>query len=118
MDVRHKLHRMCELARRVGEVRHARPGRPGIPSYSLYVCLITLGCLFLLTLTCLAAMISEAALGLALDDASLPLSARLGGVLTPSTALGSVLVSRLEATGRIRFESEIVRADGESRKDR
>ena len=114
MDVRHKLHRMCELARRVGEVRHAWPGRPGISSYSLYVCLITLGCLFLLTLTCLAAMISEAALGLALDDASLP----LGGVLTPSTALGSVLVSRLEATGRIRFESEIVRADGESRKDR
>ncbi|RPD57921.1 hypothetical protein L226DRAFT_538874 [Lentinus tigrinus ALCF2SS1-7] len=66
-----------------------------------------------------ASMISEAALGLALDDASLPLSARLGGILTPSTALGSVLISRLEATGRIHFESEHIRAeDAESRKDR
>ena len=109
---------MRELARRVGKVRHARPGRSWIPSYSLYVYLITARSFTLLTFTCLAAMISEAALGLALDDASLPLSARLGGVLTPSTALGSVLVSRLEATGRIRFESEVVHADGESRKDR
>ncbi|KAI0697401.1 Saccharopine dehydrogenase-domain-containing protein [Cerioporus squamosus] len=65
-----------------------------------------------------ASMISEAALGLALDDASLPASARLGGVLTPSTGLGGVLVSRLEATGRIQFESEIVRANEESKKYR
>ncbi len=63
-------------------------------------------------------MISEAALGLVLDDASLPSSAHLGGVLTPSTGLGGVLINRLKATGRIQFESEIVRADEESRKDR
>ncbi|TFK88041.1 hypothetical protein K466DRAFT_88124 [Polyporus arcularius HHB13444] len=65
-----------------------------------------------------ASMISEAALGLVLDDASLPSSAHLGGVLTPSTGLGGVLINRLKATGRIQFESEIVRADEESRKDR
>ncbi|KAI0697402.1 Saccharopine dehydrogenase-domain-containing protein [Cerioporus squamosus] len=63
-------------------------------------------------------MISESALALALDDASLPVTARLGGVLTPATALGDALIRRLEGTGRIHFESEIVRDDEESRKDR
>ncbi|RPD70404.1 hypothetical protein L226DRAFT_227179 [Lentinus tigrinus ALCF2SS1-7] len=63
-------------------------------------------------------MISECALALALDDASLPVTARLGGVLTPATAFGDVIVRRLEATGHIHFESEIVRGGDESRKDR
>lgn len=64
------------------------------------------------------AMISECALALALDDASLPPHAHIGGVLTPATALGSVLVSRLEATGLVQFESQIVRGNEESKKDR
>ena len=63
-------------------------------------------------------MITECALALLLDDASLPAARRAGGVLTPSIAFGSVLVSRLEATGLIQFESEIVRGAEESRKDR
>ena len=63
-------------------------------------------------------MISEAALALLLDDASLPPLARFGGVLTPATALGDVLIRRLEATGTMRFESEIVRSSDESKKTR
>ncbi|KAI0752778.1 Saccharopine dehydrogenase-domain-containing protein [Daedaleopsis nitida] len=66
-----------------------------------------------------ASMIAESALGLLLDDASLPSSARLGGVLTPATALGDVLIRRLEATGTIRFESEILSSGAvESKKQR
>ncbi|TBU27867.1 Saccharopine dehydrogenase-domain-containing protein [Dichomitus squalens] len=65
-----------------------------------------------------AGMISECALALALDDASLPPHARLGGVLTPATALGSDIVSRLEASSLLHFESQIVRGQEESRKDR
>nr|VWO99198.1 Uncharacterized protein [Ganoderma boninense] len=61
---------------------------------------------------------SECALALALDDAALPPHAHIGGVLTPATALGSVLVSRLEAAGLVQFESQIVRGNEESRKDR
>ncbi|KAI0645103.1 Saccharopine dehydrogenase-domain-containing protein [Trametes meyenii] len=65
-----------------------------------------------------ATMISECALGLLLDDASLPFTARPGGVLTPATALGEVIVRRLEATGQMRFETEIVSGSEESRKQR
>ncbi|KAH9846480.1 Saccharopine dehydrogenase-domain-containing protein [Lenzites betulinus] len=65
-----------------------------------------------------AYMVSECALGLLLDDASLPASARPGGVLTPATALGDVIVRRLEGTGKVRFESEVVSVDKESRKER
>ena len=65
-----------------------------------------------------AGIISECALALALDDASLPPHAHIGGVLTPATALGSVLVSRLEAAGLVQFDSQIVRGNEESRKDR
>lgn len=67
---------------------------------------------------CPADMISESALALLLDDAALPVTAHLGGVLTPATALGDALVRRLEATGRIHFDSEIVRADDEGKKVR
>ena len=63
-------------------------------------------------------MISECALALLQDDASLPPHAHLGGVLTPATALGSVIVSRLEAANLLHFESQIVRGQEESRKDR
>lgn len=63
-------------------------------------------------------MMVESALALLLDDASLPPHARIGGVLTPATALGDVLIKRLEATGRMQFSSELVRSGDESRKDR
>ncbi|KAI0828046.1 Saccharopine dehydrogenase-domain-containing protein [Trametes gibbosa] len=65
-----------------------------------------------------ACMISECALGLLLEDSSLPVSARPGGILTPATALGDVIVRRLEGTGSMRFESEVIDADEESRKER
>ena len=60
-------------------------------------------------------MIAECALAFVLDDASLPPSARLGGILTPSTAFGDVLVRRLEATGRIHFESEVLGMGGDKK---
>ena len=53
-------------------------------------------------------MISEAALALLLDHSSLPHWVQDGGVLTPSTALGDVLVERLEKSGRMEFKSEVV----------
>ncbi|KAI0665833.1 hypothetical protein C8Q78DRAFT_1111518 [Trametes maxima] len=65
-----------------------------------------------------ATMISECALGLLLDDASLPFTARPGGILTPATALGEVVVRRLEATGQMHFETEIVTGNEESKKQR
>ena len=65
-----------------------------------------------------AVMIAEAALALLLDDASLPPLAQVGGILTPATALGDVLIRRLEATDRMHFESDIVRLDEENREDR
>lgn len=40
--------------------------------------------------------------------AGLPALVRRGGVLTPATAFGDVLVTRLEETGRFVFESQIV----------
>ncbi|KAJ7799990.1 Saccharopine dehydrogenase-domain-containing protein [Mycena olivaceomarginata] len=58
-----------------------------------------------------SALISEAALSLALTPRdALPAIGRRGGVLTPSTALGDVLVDRLAASGRVTFESSVVRA--------
>ena len=49
-------------------------------------------------------MVSEAALAIVQDYDSLPPLARQGGFLTPATALGMVLIERLEKTGRITFE--------------
>ncbi|KAI8978341.1 Saccharopine dehydrogenase-domain-containing protein [Trametes punicea] len=63
-------------------------------------------------------LIAECALGLLLDDDELPVTARPGGVLTPATALGEVIVRRLQATGRIQLESEILKSAEESRKTR
>ncbi|KAF5363351.1 hypothetical protein D9756_000263 [Leucocoprinus leucothites] len=70
-----------------------------------------------------AIMISESALCLVLPAdskesapetarAALPLLARRGGgILTPMTAFGDVLIKRLEATGRFEFSSSIVAED-------
>ncbi|OSX61816.1 hypothetical protein POSPLADRAFT_1047071 [Postia placenta MAD-698-R-SB12] len=65
-------------------------------------------------------MIGESALAILLDKASLPALANQGGILTPASALGEVLVRRLEATGRVQFESTVVRPGDteESRKAR
>ena len=57
-------------------------------------------------------MISESALALLLEHDALPAWVRKGGVLTPSTALGDVLVQRLEKTGRMSFKSELVEDGG------
>ena len=51
-------------------------------------------------------MIAECALALALDFDRLPPLSKTGGPLTPATALGHVLVERLEATGSFSFAIE------------
>ncbi|GAA5832119.1 hypothetical protein JCM11251_004246 [Rhodosporidiobolus azoricus] len=53
-----------------------------------------------------AIMIAECALALVKDIDRLPPLAKHGGFLTPATALGEVLVERLEKTGRFSFELE------------
>lgn len=64
-------------------------------------------------------MISEAALAILLSHAELPDAAKEGGVLTPASALGDVLVQRLQDSGRFEFESEVILGqDEESRKSR
>jgi len=64
-----------------------------------------------------AFMVTECALALLLSRHELPSLGREGGVLTPTTALGDVLVRRLEETGKFNFHSEVV-LNGESRKSR
>jgi short subunit dehydrogenase-like uncharacterized protein len=65
-------------------------------------------------------MISESALALVFDTPKLPALARRGGVLTPMSALGDVLIERLKDTGRFEFTSEIVpgTGQGEAKKTR
>jgi short subunit dehydrogenase-like uncharacterized protein len=65
-----------------------------------------------LMLLCRAVEIAECALALALQREALPPLGRAGGVLTPASALGNVLVRRLEATGRFEFASEVIAGDG------
>ncbi|EIN06379.1 hypothetical protein PUNSTDRAFT_136243 [Punctularia strigosozonata HHB-11173 SS5] len=65
-----------------------------------------------------AAMISEAALALALEHDKLPAMGQEGGVLTPMTALGDVLVDRFKRSGRFEIESEVIVGGEESRKTR
>ncbi|BGP28828.1 hypothetical protein JCM10296v2_000564 [Rhodotorula toruloides] len=60
-------------------------------------------------------MISSCALCLLKDYDRLPPIAKHGGFLTPATALGNVLVERLEATGRFQFKVE---DGGDARKTR
>ena len=57
-------------------------------------------------------MISESALALVLNIEKLPALGRKGGVLTPMSALGDVLIERLKETGRFQFTSEVVEAGG------
>lgn len=57
-----------------------------------------------------AVMVSESALALLFDTNKLPALARRGGILTPMSALGDVLIERLKDTGRFEFTSEIVPA--------
>ncbi|KAF8886011.1 hypothetical protein BD779DRAFT_1532051 [Infundibulicybe gibba] len=64
-------------------------------------------------------LISEAALSLILpspEGTALPYLARCGGVLTPVTAMGDVLVERLRRTGHVEFESTVVTMDKAGRK--
>jgi short subunit dehydrogenase-like uncharacterized protein len=57
-------------------------------------------------------MVSESALALLFDTHKLPALARRGGILTPMSALGDILIERLKDTGRFEFTSEIVHASG------
>lgn len=52
-------------------------------------------------------MVSESALCL-LTPEKLPSLGRIGGVLTPMSALGDVLLRRLAASGRFEIESEVL----------
>jgi Uncharacterized conserved protein len=62
-------------------------------------------------------MIAECALSL-LDPRQLPAFAQKGGVLTPVTAFGDVIVERLRDSGRFEFESEVIQVgEGEGRKN-
>jgi short subunit dehydrogenase-like uncharacterized protein len=64
-------------------------------------------------------MISECALSILLSYPELTEVAHEGGVLTPTSALGDVLVKRLETTGKFTIGSEVVLGQGEeSRKTR
>jgi short subunit dehydrogenase-like uncharacterized protein len=61
-------------------------------------------------------MISEAALAIVLNFDELPyLKAGGGGVLTPATALGDVLIRRLEDFAGVTISSESIKS-GENKK--
>ncbi|KAJ7750095.1 Saccharopine dehydrogenase-domain-containing protein [Mycena maculata] len=56
-----------------------------------------------------AVFLAEAALSIVLaTPGALPALGRIGGVLTPATALGDVFVDRLAASGRVTFESKVI----------
>jgi short subunit dehydrogenase-like uncharacterized protein len=61
-------------------------------------------------------MLGECALGLALQYDDLPPLAKQGGVLTPATAMGDVLVKRLEESETFKIESFILGREGQARK--
>ena len=66
-------------------------------------------------------MMVESALSLALPPppgTQLPPLAFRGGVLTPSTAMGEVLVERLRKSGKVVVESRVVDDSLEGRKTR
>lgn len=81
----------------------------GDPGYTLTASTYLSAYLFFCSSNCLSAvMISEAALALFLDKARLPAISRDGGVLTPVTGLGDVLIERLLKSGRWEVESHVV----------
>lgn len=51
-------------------------------------------------MVCVAVMIGESALCLAFDQGKIP---EVGGVITPTVAMGEVLLERLVATGRFSY---------------
>jgi short subunit dehydrogenase-like uncharacterized protein len=64
-------------------------------------------------------MLAESALALVLtppEGTVLPPLASLGGVLTPATAMGQVLVERLRKSGKFEFESHVVEKSRASKK--
>lgn len=63
-------------------------------------------------------MISESALSILLSFSDLPLLGRQGGVLTPMSALGDVLIGRLTESGRFEFESGLLQDERDGRKVR
>ena len=76
-----------------------------------------------LTTTKFPVIISEAALSLILPPpkgTTRPPLGQMGGVLTPSTAMGMVLVERLRQSGKVVMQSEVLGGEGkrgESRKN-
>lgn len=62
-------------------------------------------------------MVSESALALVHDREHLPPMGKRGGVLTPVTAFGDVLVQRLNACGRIKIENEILSVNPKEKKN-
>jgi short subunit dehydrogenase-like uncharacterized protein len=57
-------------------------------------------------------MIAEAALCILLSHQQLPELGKRGGILTPMSGLGDVLIERLKATGKFEFESKMHVVDG------
>lgn len=57
-------------------------------------------------------MVSESALSLLLEFDKLPPLGQRGGLLTPMSGLGDVLINRLTASGRFEFEYGRIKADG------
>ncbi|KAF7325310.1 Sacchrp-dh-NADP domain-containing protein [Mycena venus] len=83
----------------------------GDPGYKLTSGMCICSAFIPLLTTAHKVLISEAGLSLALNPRdALPAIGRRGGVLTPATALGDVLVDRLATSGRVTFESKIVSA--------
>ncbi|OCF43719.1 hypothetical protein I317_02472 [Kwoniella heveanensis CBS 569] len=66
-------------------------------------------------------LLAESALSLVLpppsSSTSLPPLARKGGCLTPATALGGVLVDRLNRSGKVTIESRVVESEVGKKKD-
>lgn len=64
-------------------------------------------------------MLAESALSLVLpppEGTSLPPLAGIGGVLTPATGMGQVLVERLRKSGKVIIDSEVVEKSRGSKK--
>jgi len=65
-----------------------------------------------------AIMISESALAILFEKPALPSLAHDGGILTPASAFGEVIVQRLEKSGRFEFESSLINSTGSGKEER